>query len=120
MLKISPETLNALCEYPWPGNIREIETILERVALLSEGSQIDIENLPSAIRNRSSLVKGKALMQPIQSLVEARKVGYYSSRAGRTRKPDQSRPDPGHQSDYALAKNERNLALEKKTFASVS
>ena len=72
-LKISPETLRALCEYPWPGNIREIETVLERVALLSEGSQVDIENLPPAIRNRSTLVKGKTLMQPVQTLLEVEK-----------------------------------------------
>ena len=81
-LKISPETLSVLCEYPWPGNIREIETVLERVALLSEGSQIDIENLPSAIRNRSTLVKGKALMQPIQSLVEAEKSAIIAAGQG--------------------------------------
>ena len=72
-LKISPETLRALSEYPWPGNIREIETVLERVALLSEGSQVDIENLPPAIRNRSTLVKGKTLMQPVQTLLEVEK-----------------------------------------------
>ena len=72
-LKISPETLSALCEYPWPGNIREIETVLERVALMSEGSLIDIENLPPAIRNRSALIQGKSLMQPIQTLLEAEK-----------------------------------------------
>src|SRR4030095_7969698 len=33
-LKVSPEALQALTEYPWPGNIREVETAMEREALL--------------------------------------------------------------------------------------
>lgn len=73
-LKISPEALAALCDYPWPGNIREIETVLERAALLIEGSQIEVENLLPAIGKRSALIKGKSLVQPIQTLVEVEKI----------------------------------------------
>jgi len=72
-LKISPEALQALTEYPWPGNIREIETVLERAALLFEGPQIGLDSLPPAIVKRSALVKGKSLVQPIQTLVEVEK-----------------------------------------------
>ncbi len=72
-LKISPEALQALTEYPWPGNIREIETVLERAALLFEGPQIGLDSLPPAIVKRSALVKGKSLVQPIQTLAEVEK-----------------------------------------------
>ena len=72
-LKISREALLALTEYPWPGNIREIETVLERAALLFEGPQIGLDSLPPAILKRSALVKGKSVVQPIQTLVEAEK-----------------------------------------------
>jgi transcriptional regulator of acetoin/glycerol metabolism len=72
-LKISPEALQALTVYPWPGNIREIEAVMERAALLFEGPQIELENLPPAIAKRSALVKGKSVAQPIQTLVEAEK-----------------------------------------------
>lgn len=72
-LKISPEALQALTVYPWPGNIREIEAVMERAALLFEGPQIEVENLPPAIATRSALVKGKSVAQPIQTLVEAEK-----------------------------------------------
>ena len=72
-LKISPEALQALAEYPWPGNIREIETVMERAALLFEGPQINLENLPPSIAKRSALVKGKSVTQPIQTLVDAEK-----------------------------------------------
>lgn len=73
LLKISPEALQALTEYPWPGNIREIETVLERAALLFEGPQIELDSLPLAIVKRSALMKGKSVVQPIQTLVEAEK-----------------------------------------------
>jgi transcriptional activator for dhaKLM operon len=72
-LKVSPEALQALIEYPWPGNIREIETVLERAALLFESPQIELENLPPAIAKRSALIKGKSVTQPIQTLIEAEK-----------------------------------------------
>jgi len=72
-LKVSPEALQALTEYPWPGNIREIETVLERAALLFESPQIELENLPPAIAKRSALIKGKSVTQPIQTLIEAEK-----------------------------------------------
>jgi len=72
-LKVSPEALRALTEYPWPGNIREIETVLERAALLFESPQIELENLPPAVAKRSALIKGKSVTQPIQTLIEAEK-----------------------------------------------
>ena len=72
-LKVSPEALQALMEYPWPGNIREIEAVMERAAFLFEGSQIELDNLPPAIARRSALVKGKPLVQPIQTLMDVEK-----------------------------------------------
>jgi DNA-binding NtrC family response regulator len=35
---IPDETMKALCRWPWPGNIRELENFLERAAILSRGS----------------------------------------------------------------------------------
>ena len=70
-LKVSSAALQALAEYPWPGNIREVEAVMERAALLYEGPQIELENLPHAVAQRSALIKGKPLVQPIQTLEEA-------------------------------------------------
>ena len=72
-LKVSPQALQALVEYPWPGNIREVEAVMERAALLFEGPQIELEHLPPAIAKRSVIIKGKTLVQPIQTLSEAEK-----------------------------------------------
>jgi formate hydrogenlyase transcriptional activator len=32
---ISPETMFAFCSYPWPGNIRELQNLIERAVILS-------------------------------------------------------------------------------------
>src|SRR5258706_455154 len=53
--------------------LEEIETVLERAALLFEGPQIGLDSLPPAIVKRSALVKGKSLVQPIQTLAEVEK-----------------------------------------------
>ena len=34
---ISSETMNALCQYHWPGNIRELQNVIERAVILSHG-----------------------------------------------------------------------------------
>jgi formate hydrogenlyase transcriptional activator len=34
---ISSETMNALVRYPWPGNIRELQNVIERAVILSPG-----------------------------------------------------------------------------------
>ena len=34
---IPSETMSALCEYHWPGNIRELQNVIERAVILSSG-----------------------------------------------------------------------------------
>jgi formate hydrogenlyase transcriptional activator len=42
---ISSDTMNALVRYPWPGNIREMQNVIERAVILSRGPVLHI---PSA------------------------------------------------------------------------
>ena len=46
---LTPELLNALRSYAWPGNIRQLENVLERMVLMSEGSALRISDLPSEV-----------------------------------------------------------------------
>jgi PAS domain S-box len=46
---ISEQAKNALREYPWPGNIRELENAIERAANFVWEGDIGIENLPGQI-----------------------------------------------------------------------
>lgn len=42
IVSIPSETLTALCRYPWPGNVREMENLIERCVILSQGPTLDI------------------------------------------------------------------------------
>ncbi|HEX3472324.1 MAG TPA: sigma 54-interacting transcriptional regulator [Silvibacterium sp.] len=39
---ISTETMNALIRYPWPGNIRELQNVIERAVILSSGKELKV------------------------------------------------------------------------------
>jgi formate hydrogenlyase transcriptional activator len=39
---IPTEAMEALARYPWPGNIRELENVIERAVILSPGSELQI------------------------------------------------------------------------------
>jgi PAS domain S-box-containing protein len=40
---VSPETMRRLVAYRWPGNIRELENVLERAVILATGPTLDFE-----------------------------------------------------------------------------
>jgi Nif-specific regulatory protein len=40
------KALEVLGEYSWPGNVREMENLVERLCLMVEGSEIDLKALP--------------------------------------------------------------------------
>lgn len=42
---LTPRASEALCRYPFPGNVRELENILERALTLHEGKAIDVQDL---------------------------------------------------------------------------
>jgi DNA-binding NtrC family response regulator len=44
--RMSPAALARLDDYHWPGNIRELENVIERAAILSDGQEIQARDLP--------------------------------------------------------------------------
>jgi transcriptional regulator with PAS, ATPase and Fis domain len=49
--QISEDALKMLQKYDWPGNIRELQNVCERLQILSEGHTIMINDLPENVRN---------------------------------------------------------------------
>jgi len=45
--KISETHMESLSRYPWPGNIRELQNVVERAVVLSRGDVLQIPSLPS-------------------------------------------------------------------------
>ena len=58
---ISPEALEKLKKYDWPGNVRELKNLIERLVILSEGSEIRASDIPSSIAGHLS-AKGKKFL----------------------------------------------------------
>jgi two-component system response regulator PilR (NtrC family) len=48
--QISRKAIEVLQDYPWKGNVRELENIIERISILCEGDLIDINDLPEEVR----------------------------------------------------------------------
>ncbi|MBI5469233.1 MAG: sigma-54-dependent Fis family transcriptional regulator [Deltaproteobacteria bacterium] len=49
---VSDETMNILMNYNWPGNVRQLESVIERAVLLSEGGLIEVDGLPMEITTK--------------------------------------------------------------------
>ena len=55
--KIAPEAMRILVEYPWKGNVRELENVIERVILLTDKEEITPAELPSEVTGHPDEMK---------------------------------------------------------------
>ena len=62
----STEALNYLTGYEWPGNIRQLENVVESCLVLVPGNVIDVDNLPAEIRDEESQFKSAVDLLPVQ------------------------------------------------------
>jgi DNA-binding NtrC family response regulator len=72
-LGFSDEAMQYLERYAWPGNIRELENVIERAALLSKGKFIGIEDLPSSITQEQGQHKAYRSMSLKEAMAEPEK-----------------------------------------------
>lgn len=49
-IKMTSELLDFLMSYGWPGNVREMQNLVERMVILAEGDRITLDDLPGNIR----------------------------------------------------------------------
>ena len=64
---ISHEAMNVLVEHEWPGNIRELENVIERAVALESTPTILIDSLPPALRRRSAPGRRSRRPKPCRS-----------------------------------------------------
>jgi len=55
---ISKQTLKLLMNYRWPGNVRQLESVIERSVLMAESNYIEPDDLPTEITAGTSLSGG--------------------------------------------------------------
>ena len=57
---ISPEAMSVLRSYRWPGNIRELQNVLERAVLICDEDGIDLRHLPDSLQGKESFLDDSA------------------------------------------------------------
>ncbi|MCJ8501012.1 sigma-54-dependent transcriptional regulator [Desulfatitalea alkaliphila] len=88
--RISPEALDLLLDYDWPGNVRQLENVIERAFALGMGDTIQVVDLPPEVRKtggsnnignqtlnlseNEKLLIGRALKQTNGNKAEAAKL----------------------------------------------
>ena len=53
--RISSEVMALLVDYPFPGNVRELENLIERGTAMAQGDTIEVAHLPEALQKRESV-----------------------------------------------------------------
>lgn len=48
-LRVAPEAMAKLLDYPFPGNVRELENLVERSAVLCRGEVVELSDLPDVV-----------------------------------------------------------------------
>jgi len=99
---LSPEAIDALCKYDFPGNIRELANIIERLVVVTERERIEAQDLPDAIVGYraketpySFLFEGSSLkyaLDKCESVIIERTIKKYGSQreAAKALKVDQA------------------------------
>ncbi len=72
MLVISGEAMKYMIEYAFPGNIRELKNIIERMVIMASDKIIGIEDLPLELKMNSDTIENKFItgIGPLKEILE--------------------------------------------------
>jgi len=65
---LNPEARRMMNEYAWPGNVRQLESAIERAILLCEGDMITPDDLPSELQQESRGTSAGAFKLPPEGI----------------------------------------------------
>jgi two-component system response regulator AtoC len=68
IIHILPEVIAAFSDYDWPGNIRELENVMERMVVMSETDKLVLDHLPAEIRGTKTQVEASTFKEKIDSI----------------------------------------------------
>ena len=69
--RIAPEAMQALRSFDWPGNIRELENVIERTALLTKGTVIQKIYLPNPVEMKPAVKQKVSVTDERESILAA-------------------------------------------------
>ena len=64
LFDISAEAMNALMQFHWPGNIRQLENVIQQAVLVSKGPLLLAEHLPPQVQEHGTLSCGEGPVNP--------------------------------------------------------
>ncbi len=65
---LAPDTRRLLMDYTWPGNVRQLESAIERAILLCETEYIQVEDLPLEVRQEARPASEGAFKLPAEGI----------------------------------------------------
>jgi len=71
--RMTPAAVDELARRPWPGNVRQLENTIERLALAARGGLIDVEDLPAveqSIQTNTNVLRPEQLFDDLPTLGE--------------------------------------------------
>jgi DNA-binding NtrC family response regulator len=68
---VSPEAMAVLKKYEWPGNIRELENIIEHAFILEESNMLQVSSLPESILNATGTELSAAQLKQREDMIAA-------------------------------------------------
>ena len=70
--RISDEVIEALKKYHWPGNIRELKNLVERLAIMSRGNTISVQDMPISFSQECPLKDESGSFMNLRSFRDAK------------------------------------------------
>ncbi len=71
---VTPEALSLLMAHDWPGNIRELENVIERAFILCGDGQIGLAHLPEELTARGAGSSGEVDVRSVHDILDARAI----------------------------------------------
>jgi DNA-binding NtrC family response regulator len=69
---ITKEALDVMMGYDWPGNVRQLESVIERAYIMCEGKTIDPDHIPEEIKQRQGSGSSDKIRVMADNLIDAR------------------------------------------------
>jgi DNA-binding NtrC family response regulator len=74
LFDVNPLALEALENFPWPGNIRQLENFVQQAVLLSSGPELLLEHLPQQVRDYRASHRATTVSARPDTLVHNREM----------------------------------------------
>jgi DNA-binding NtrC family response regulator len=71
--RLAPDAMRFCQRFPWPGNIRQLRNVVERLVVTSSGNVIGVDELPDDIREQDGAAASVAI-RPGMTIEEAEKL----------------------------------------------